>query len=325
MILVLMVMTAILVFSAISISAVMYTTRGNDIQFKEDDLFYIAESGFEHGYATLMRTGLEADYIKVIDNANVEIKIKEEADRIFRIRSKATKDGREKIVQGVIQDTRDLGMPVNYSELVSKYVVSADGLNLGIQGSITLQHINSKTEPILNPDATLGEFPQPAAKPEDKLFMTPNLKLKHTDKIEVNSMKKLIELGNASNGDAENNSIITLKQRLGGAEYSIILANADTVNIDVPSPGEVLQRVILITSGNVKIENEMTTVQYAHSSIICKELIVATKSNGSINISPQPYMLDSEKELFDNLINEYIKPPSSGGTADDWKVTEMSY
>lgn len=328
---VLVVTTTILLFSATAITSVMYTSKGNNIQVKEDDLFYIAEAGFEHGYANLMKNARETSYRKIINNKDVNIEIKQETDKLYRIRSEAYDNGKSRIVQGIIEDKRGgTAVNANYADLIEKYTVNSKTTRIGINGSANLLYVNSATEMVVVNNIQVGLFPQPAAKPEDKIFPIPKLKLKHTNNLEFNSMREFIEFGLGKADNVSNNSVITEEidfTNNGSARYKVVFANADNIEVNVPELGEVMQKIIIITPGKFTLNSIRTGATYGYTSIICKDFEISNKSEGAININPPPYFFyEANKEALNALINKYLDDtPTGGGGIESWEIKEMSY
>lgn len=328
---VLVVITTILLFSATALSSVMFTSKGNIIQVKEDDLFYTAEAGFEHGYANLMENARETSYRKVIDNKDVNIEIKKETDKLYRIRSEAYDNGKSKIVQGIVEDKgSEATVDANYADLIEKYTINAKTTSIGINGSANLMYVNSATEMVVVNNIQVGLFPQPNAKPEDKLFPIPKLKLKHTNNLEFNSMREFIESGLGKADDVSNNSVITEEIDFaanGRARYKVVFANADNIEVNVPELGEVMEKIIIITPGRFTLNSIRTGATYGYTSIICKDFKISNKSEGAINITPPPYFFyEANKEALNTLINKYLEGGSSGESGiESWEIKEMSY
>lgn len=229
---------------------------------------------------------------------------------------------------GLVKDNRVKFIPVDYADLISKYTVNTESMTVGINGSANFLYVNSKTDMQVTSGIQVSTFEQVQAKPEDKNFSVPKLKMKHENRLEFDSMIDFINFGEGKREDKENNAVITADINLSGSGlHKVVFVNADVVKVNIPNQGEVYNNLIIITPGIFNINSLKSGATYGHVSIICKELIIENHSTGAINFNPQPHFpLQESKDKLNELINEFLDLDYSGdGTSKEWDIIEMSY
>lgn len=302
LIIVLMVLAVAMILSSVTLTTISKTTKANVDEKKSEDLLYSAESGLEYGIGVVKNNININSQELVINNTNVKVDILEiESKKKYRITSTAG----SKIIETVLE-REESEMISNYGYYINKFAYNCDNININVNGSKNTVYapINLLDGSSSNQSTTNKEMFDYPSFNLDKVPYKSNVYLEAKKKNLLNEL--LDEFTHFKHG-----------------QYDVILANVDNLTLNVTGAIS-LQKVIIITSGNITIINRGScNMQY--SSILAKNITFDLTGAYDANRNQQSVLGDFNIQEFDTQLSVYLQNNSGSEESKNWVQTLLEY